>query len=760
MDVQTNSSTDGNMDSVVAKCGTGLDIAAEGAASLPAPQSVPDDGPSTAPQNGTNFAPPQQRQTSNESLNDNDIVHIGTGYQLAASTSLSESELSLATTLPRPTLQGPSLAAEDETSDKTLEMHIRASLRTSVGNDRDKFLPNGEFDQIMQWDRVYEELARSFHEKSQDDLQKLTHQIWDEIEFADAPPTNRRKIFATLVCINKATYITFFIDEGLYDSHLPFYFSEITHHKLQVYWKTRADEEVQIHCFSEMGWSILEYENFQQYQWSFQAPYFEIMSDGKRKRPLHYRFDDRHVLPFVEDYEEEGTSGRYMFSGGYSELKSPWFAVKRLKPSTYNEEMFKREVATLKRLSGQNHAHLITLQATYFYRKRYHLLFRWADGNLRDYWEAHPEPSGIPRTRNDATWVASQWLGLARGLLAIHHCPPDDDIDIADDEQHDGLDFQRINGRHGDIKPENILFFNYPGPKNEHGPENAPRLVISDFGLTEFHRNETNLVNPLTVAMSPTYRPPEYDVSATISQSYDIWSLGCVLLEFIIWYLQGFNAFDQFSQDRTSEDGAVIREDKYFTIAHDLRTEYGKFSKAAVLKNSVTTTIEVLRQDLGITDFIVDVLDFIEQHMLLMQPERRASCENVVEKLESILVKALEDEDYCLALASGKSKHIAADLSMFPPSWYLPFDLDGMQLISEEASQDMMIAVKGSHTSGHRDAGYKYQPSRDFDVTRAPPNEQAVLPGKTPVERKRRPWLHRLLCGWSRRFEERQVNDT
>lgn len=188
--------------------------------------------------------------------------------------------------------------------------------------------------------------------------------------------------------------------------------------------------------------------------------------------------------------------------------------------------MFRQEVATLKRLSERDHPHLMRLELTYEYQDRYHLLFRWADGNLRDYWEQHPGPSDIPRTHAFAVWATQQWHGLAEALMTIHECPPDSDITA--DNDTDRMELQRTNGRHGDIKPENILWFQ---PHEFNGNQIAfeDKFVISDFGLTEFHRDETGLVSPTNVARSPTYSAPEYDVSESISQSYDIWTMGCVL---------------------------------------------------------------------------------------------------------------------------------------------------------------------------------------------------------------------------------------
>lgn len=188
--------------------------------------------------------------------------------------------------------------------------------------------------------------------------------------------------------------------------------------------------------------------------------------------------------------------------------------------------------------------------------------------------------------------MTSQWLGLAHGLLAIHHCPPDEENELSDGQANDGFGAQRVNGRHGDIKPENILWFQMQNGEDEQLPANG-KLVISDFGLTEFHRFETGIVNPRGIPISPTYRAPEYDVSAGITQSYDIWTLGCVLLEFIVWYLQGIDTFDRFSQDRATQDTGVISEDKYFRIAYNMRSKSGEIYNAAFLKTSVILVSEI-----------------------------------------------------------------------------------------------------------------------------------------------------------------------
>lgn len=263
---------------------------------------------------------------------------------------------------------------------------------------------------------------------------------------------------------------------------------------------------------------------------------------------------------------------------------NPYLAVKRLKPNMgRDKEIFQREVSTLKRLSGR-HPHLMSLLLTYEYRGRFHLLFLWSDGNLRDYWERHPSPATMPRTQEFASWLSKQWLGLTEALLSIHMCAPDQDVPVGERKAHDE---QRTNGRHGDIKPENILRFK--SRSNRHEQHLPGTLVVADFGVTQFHRDETGEVSPKDLARSPTYRAPEYDVRETLSQSYDIWSLGCVLLEFITWYLKGYDAFDQFSRNRARDDnspGNSIRQDVYFNV-FDSPAKNGRSVKAAQIKRSV-----------------------------------------------------------------------------------------------------------------------------------------------------------------------------
>jgi serine/threonine protein kinase len=147
------------------------------------------------------------------------------------------------------------------------------------------------------------------------------------------------------------------------------------------------------------------------------------------------------------------------------------------------------------------------------------------------------------------------------------------------------LDHHRIYGRHGDIKPDNILVFLDPVD-----PQSRGTLVITDFGLTRFHSDHTKTYFKRNIPMTPTYRPPECDMhGGSVSRSFDIWSYGCVLLEFIAWYLGGLELLDNFVQRRKTPDPQLsgIKSDQFFEIVRSRSTENGDVTLSARVKVEV-----------------------------------------------------------------------------------------------------------------------------------------------------------------------------
>lgn len=244
--------------------------------------------------------------------------------------------------------------------------------------------------------------------------------------------------------------------------------------------------------------------------------------------------------------------------------ENEFFALKTLDAGNSDSKThFRLEVTALTKIRAKEKPHLVDVLTTFKYDNKYHLLFRWASGgNLSNLWEN----SDKQLRRNAVRWIAQQCLGLADGLDGIHNAklsvrevdqvqqpstaPPSPTTakSLISNLKNEKKDC----GRHGDIKPPNILWF-----KQDENAYGLGTLKISDFGLTTFHSALTTQVSPRDQGgCTWTYAPPEFDLKEDISRPFDIWSLGCVYLEFITWALQGPEGIDSFTEERSSERGS------------------------------------------------------------------------------------------------------------------------------------------------------------------------------------------------------------
>lgn len=213
----------------------------------------------------------------------------------------------------------------------------------------------------------------------------------------------------------------------------------------------------------------------------------------------------------------------------------------------------------LKMFSDDTHPHLISLLATYQQFRVYYLIFPWAD-------------------LQTIMWVAKQCEGIANGLVKIHK------YQTSNSKLQPGFHENRY-GRHGDLKPENILWFSDP---------DGGTLKISDFGLSEYSTLHRKSYKPRSrVATSMSYRPPECDLKGgQIGQSYDIWTLGCLYLEFITWLLGGWDLVKNFERKRMLFDSmwCDMSTDTFFELVECPNSRRPGVI-AAMVKPAVTSVI-------------------------------------------------------------------------------------------------------------------------------------------------------------------------
>jgi serine/threonine protein kinase len=137
-------------------------------------------------------------------------------------------------------------------------------------------------------------------------------------------------------------------------------------------------------------------------------------------------------------------------------------AIKKL--ISPDEREFEKEVIIRKKLGSKRtpHPHLIKLLATYRQKQKYHLMFPFANSNLRKYWEDRHNPKFDEPT---LMWSLRQMTGLENALMTIHTFKVTVPLSVGGAGgkriQNDGALSVRKGeewfGRHGDIKPENIL---------------------------------------------------------------------------------------------------------------------------------------------------------------------------------------------------------------------------------------------------------------------------------------------------------------
>ncbi|KAK0648665.1 hypothetical protein B0T16DRAFT_491416 [Cercophora newfieldiana] len=557
------------------------------------------------------------------------------------------------------------------TGTKSLQIRLFEALEPTDDKTKDKgFFPLDLLPVLLTEQSVSEELERHLRDTCEpDEIAKCVRTICsekrvDSFEDGAKPRTKTyRKIFATLVLIEKTPAIRKFIREGLTDLDLP-----LVRSTTGIGMRRSRVPGKELKCF-QSGWSPFQIRNFEDWQWTTLAPFFA--KGEQRKDVHHYLLQDRVILPFLHDRKPEGVDPELLGGGGrvFKAGIHPdhhnfhaFFGCPRSTPSEDSDEIpecacafaikclhsqdrasFKKEVDMLKRFSNNMHPHLISLLATYEQKKTFYLIFPCAEDDLQSYWKKTTPPS---QTDIDGVcWVAEQCLGIAKGVLKIH------EYESSNSRLHPNMD--RVVGHHGDIKPENVLWF-----RDTEGENQSSRgtLKLSDFGLADLTSSRTASRRfHSRMAVTCNYRAPECDLhnQGGKGRQYDMWTLGCLYLEFVTWLVGGNSLLEDFSKARLSVDPSWfnIETDSFF----ELRKEAGTAKEYAVVKKSVTKFIERLLADARCTPFVRDFLDLIQKGLLVVKNPNprlndRLSIEQTHAKLTAMVFKCKTEQGYACKL--------------------------------------------------------------------------------------------------------------
>ncbi|KAF4834615.1 Tyrosine-protein kinase Abl [Colletotrichum tropicale] len=499
--------------------------------------------------------------------------------------------------------------------------------------DDKEYLPLDQLRRIMVKRRVRKALKKHL-KLDRDTRHKYACEVCDTTNYGTARKTTRHKLFAVLVRIEHLEALPSIIEENIHDVHLPFTLQKGDQWHLTY----EGVDKVAVKFRASCGWSKPKLSRFVKEQWLFMAPFFDM----RASKPHFYPLEAQVVLPFVSDESPTDTA-----FGGFGDVfqrqihaahhnctehTQPFFAIKKLLNKDRTE--FEDEQYALKKFNQENHPHLTKLLATYYHHEHYYFVFPWADGNLREFWQRYGTPK---RDHSLIIWLAEQSAGIASGLKLIQHPPPNLELTVQD---------ARDYGRHGDLKPENILWFR--DPDAEESLIGSGLLKIADFGLTRYHRHNSRyqkLNSGGGFKCSLTYKAPEVDVVDSVSEAYDIWTLGCLLLEFITWYLRGWQAVDDFSARRASESQDPDHDiplDTFFNV------ESKNGVRGAGLKRAVKELIDDLHEDANCSKFLHDLLTYTLHHLLRSDHKKRAKCVDVVKMLEKMASDCRNDKSYAV----------------------------------------------------------------------------------------------------------------
>lgn len=271
-------------------------------------------------------------------------------------------------------------------------------------------------------------------------------------------------------------------------------------------------------------------------------------------------------------------------------LKPNGFALKKIKVTPADvlqdaellkfksklKELYEFEVDILKQFGNHTQHHLIFLLTSFTLHSDLCFLFPYADCDLQTYWV---DPKREPvRDSEYLKWISRQLRGLTSAVRLLH----------AGTEAKDGTfkvmksaDGQKRYCRHGDIRPENILWFRSKDDK--HGI-----LVLADMGVSVFNRTVSRSKQPRRyVAQIPGYHPPEsVTIGGEVDRTFDIWSLGCVYLEMMAWALGGRQYLYEFKEARIEEPSAVLHSDVFYKLVTEV-DKLGNYTDTAMVKEQV-----------------------------------------------------------------------------------------------------------------------------------------------------------------------------
>ncbi|ETS75647.1 hypothetical protein PFICI_12591 [Pestalotiopsis fici W106-1] len=428
-----------------------------------------------------------------------------------------------------------------------------------------------------------------------------------------------RAIFAILVILKQSVLTeNLLIEEGLRDEHLPL---SIDH---EYSYCTSYDGQRKIPFVNCPQEDLVEFVNHK--QWFFLAP---VLKANGETIKLH----EKCPLPFIDDNDEDPSrgGGGLVYRARVHPAHQEGFEVETTElrvavKEFHRKELFQQENKILQQIKDLRHAHVIRhLMSIESGERKAYSIFPWTDGGtLQDFWRTPMKEL----TQEHVLWALQQMHGLVSALQALHAV---------------------FKCRHGDLKPQNILCF---------GKDDKITFKIADFGISKIHDMPTmyRKVATTNLAFTASYQGPEIEFERAApndqqprSRKYDIWSLGCVFLEFSVWLLHGPEAMAEFD---------IARE----TSGSSLYEVTDREQKQARVHHLANGTVDALLNDPRCTGRtgLAELLNIIADRMLKTDVSERASADEIVNAISDMINR------YQRGVLSLFNPHPASDIPQLP----------------------------------------------------------------------------------------------
>lgn len=242
--------------------------------------------------------------------------------------------------------------------------------------------------------------------------------------------------------------------------------------------------------------------------------------------------------------------------------------------------------------------HVVDIAAMISIGKKQFFIFPWADGgNLHNLWKSRDSYHDRSQVaRQHIPNMMHQLVGLADALARMH-----------------AFSYGKAASyRHGDLKPENILVFS----KNNHDFPGVWKMA--DLGLARYHMAATGdriTVTSNSGAGTISYQPPESinARAAPTSRLYDIWSMGCVILQLLTWLLYGTRKIDELT--RNTKSVFAKDESSYWIASWNERRGYHNIDIHPAVKKHMAQ----MRRDLQGSEALSELLCIVESRLLVIK---------------------------------------------------------------------------------------------------------------------------------------------